>query len=368
MQENLTLFTPFKMKNLTLPNRIVMAPMTRSLSPNNIPTKEMLHYYKRRATGGTGLIITEGTFINHPVANGYDDVPAFYGEALKMWGEIVTQVHSSGAKIMPQIWHTGTMRMPGTSPNPELLSMGPMDVFDGETQTAKAMNQQDIDDVIQAFTQAALNAKELGFDGVEVHGAHGYLIDQFLWQKSNQRTDKYGGSLENRIRFATEIVISIRKAVGKDFPIVFRFSQWKIMDYDAKIVQTSEELKTFLLALVKAGVDIFHASQRRFWKAAFEDCALSLAAWSKKITGRPVITVGSVGIDQVFELDIFAGTQIDTKPHSLTLVEEKLQANEFDLVAVGRALLADPNWATKIKTNQVDKIIPFSTKSLSTLS
>ncbi len=368
MQENLILFTPFQMGTLTLPNRVVMAPMTRNLSPNNISTDEMLHYYKRRAEGGTGLIITEGTFINHPVANGYPDVPAFYGEALEMWKKIVTEVHNAGAKIMPQIWHTGMMRTAGVSPNPELLPMGPMDIFENEKQIIKAMTQNDINDVIQAFTQAAIDAKELGFDGIEIHGAHQYLIDQFLWEKSNQRTDKYGGSLENRIRFAREVVTSIRKAVGKEFPILFRFSQWKLTDYDAKIVQTPEELEVFLLSLVDAGVDIFHASQRRFWEKEFADSPLSLASWTKKITRKPVITVGSVGIDNAFELDIFSGKKVDTQPQSIALVEQQLQAEAFDLVGVGRALLADPDWANKMKLNQIDEVIPFTTDSLSTLS
>lgn len=368
MQTNSILFSPITLGRLILKNRIVMAPMTRSQSPNNIPTKEVVSYYKRRAEGGTGLIISEGTFINHPVANGYPDVPAFYGDALNMWREVVNEVHASNAKIMPQIWHTGTMRIEGSTPNPKMLSVGPMDKFTNETQTAKAMSQQDINEVIQAFTQAAMDAKELGFDGVEIHGAHGYLIDEFLWNKSNQRTDNYGGSLENRVRLASEIVSSIRKAVGKEFPIVFRFSQWKAMDYDAKIAENPDELTTILLALVDAGVDIFHASQRRFWEPAFKGSELSLAAWTKKITKKPVISVGNVGIDKALDVSLFEGKQIFTKPESLTLVEEKLQNEEFDLIAVGRALLADPNWSNKMRDNEMDKVTSFSSDSLATLS
>ena len=368
MQTESVLFSPVTLDNLTLPTRIVMAPMTRSLSPNNIPTVEMLEYYKRRAEGGTGLIISEGTFINHPVANGYMDVPAFYGDALEMLVKIVKEVHASGAKMIPQIWHTGSIRPKGMFPNPDLLSIGPMDEFADKTKTVKAMDQQDIDDVIAAFTQAAMDAKELGFDGVEIHGAHGYLIDQFLWENTNQRTDTYGGSLKNRIRLASEIVSSIRKSVGKEFTIVFRFSQWKMMDYDAKIAKTPDELEVFLLALVEAGVDIFHVSQRRFWEPAFEDSDLSLAGWTKKISGKAVITVGSIGMDKAIEVDMFEGKRVLTTPSSLTLVEEKLQNKEFDLVAVGRALLADPNWANKMKNNQLNKVIPFSSDSLATLS
>jgi len=368
MQNGATIFSPVTFGKLELPNRIVMAPMTRSFSPNNIPSQEMLEYYKRRAEGGTGLIITEGTFINHPVANGYENVPAFYADALPMWKKIVDTVHESGAKIMPQLWHTGNMRTPGVSPNPQMLNIGPMDEFDGEKQLTRAMKQHDIDEVIKAFTQAAIDAVRMGFDGVEIHGAHGYLIDQFLWRKSNRRTDKYGGSLDNRIRLASEIVRSIRNAVPSDFTIVFRFSQWKIDDYNAKIAENPDELESILLALSQAGVDIFHASERDFAAPAFENANLSLATWTKLITEKPVITVGGIGIDKILDLHEAEDGDMQTKPKSLSRVEEKLKNREFDLIGVGRALLADPNWANKMKNNQMDAIIPFSTSSLKTLS
>ena len=140
------------------------------------------------------------------------------------------------------------------------------------------------------------------------------------------------------------------------------------MDYDAKIAKTPDELEVFLLALVESGVDIFHVSQRRFWEPAFEDSDLSLAGWTKKITGKAVIAVGSIGMDKAIEVDMFEGKPVLTTPASLTLVEEKLQNKEFDLVAVGRALLADPNWTKKMKNNQMDKVIPFNSDSLAILT
>lgn len=358
------LFTPFAISNLSLSNRIVMAPMTRAQSPRNVPTPETAQYYRRRAEGGVGLIITECTFINHPVANGIPNAPAFHGEeALAGWHRVVREVHDAGGKIMPQIWHAGSSRNLGTAPNEAALSIGPMDKFKNEQRIARGMIQADIGDVIDAFTQAAIDAQALGFDGVEIHGAHSYLIDQFLWKESNQRTDEYGGSLQNRVRFACQVVASVRAAVGDTFPILFRFSQWKLTDYEAKIANSSDELEQILVPLAKAGVDIFHVSTRRFWQAAFQGSDRSLASWTKKITGKPVIAVGSVGIDNEFSLDIFAGA-IQSQPKSLELVESRLQADDFDLVAVGRAILADPNWAQKIKSNQFSKIIPFSSGSL----
>ena len=118
--------------------------------------------------------------------------------------------------------------------------------------------------VMASYTRAAVAARELGFDGVELHGAHGYLIDQFFWDGTNQRTDRYGGSLEARLTFAVELVQAIRDAVGPDFPVVLRFSQWKLGDYGCKMLKTSNELERFLLPLASAGVDVFHASTRRF--------------------------------------------------------------------------------------------------------
>lgn len=353
MKENSILFSPITLGNLTLKNRIAMAPMTRTQAKNNIPTEDMIYYYAKRAKGGTALIISEGTFVNHEVANGNFNAPAFYGDALIMWKKLVDKVHASGAKIIPQLWHAGNTRKLGVTPNENMVSIGPMDEYIKGKQTVRAMSQNDIDEVIKAFTKAALDAKELNFDGIELLAAHGYLIDQFFWEKTNQRTDKYGGTFTNRLRFANELVKSTKKAVGKDFPVVFRFSQWKTIDYDAKIAKNEKELKELLLSLVEAGVDIFHVSEKRFWMPAFKESPLTLATLTKKITNKPVITVGNIGLDEDLE--------------TIKLVEKKLKDNEFDIVAVGRALLADANWVNKIKENRINEIIPFSKECLNKL-
>jgi 2,4-dienoyl-CoA reductase-like NADH-dependent reductase (Old Yellow Enzyme family) len=137
-------------------------------------------------------------------------------------------------------------------------------------------------------------------DGVEIHGAHGYLIDQFFWEGSNRRDDEYGGDLAGRSRFAIELIQAVRAAVGPDFPIIFRFSQWKQQDYTARLVQTPQALAAFLQPLSEAGVDIFHCSTRRFWEPEFDGSELNLAGWTRQLTGKPTITVGSVGLDGEF--------------------------------------------------------------------
>ena len=361
------LFEPFQLGSLQLPSRVVMAPMTRSFSPNGVPTAEVVEYYRRRAASGVGLIITEGTTVNHVAANGYAQVPRFYGDdALAGWKDVVEAVHAVGGKIVPQLWHVGNVRRPGTEPKPEVLGYGPMEKRKDDQVVVRGMTKQDIADVIEAFAQAARDAKVIGMDGVEIHGAHGYLIDQFFWEGSNQRTDEYGGSLANRSRFAIELVEAVRAAVGPDYPIIFRFSQWKQQDYTVRLVTTAEQLGEFLTPLSAAGVDIFHCSTRRFWEPEFEGSELNLAGWTRQLTGKPTITVGSVGLDGEF-LQFMVKTDKVAQPANIEGLLERLNRQEFDLVAVGRALICDPDWALKIRDGRMQDILPFSREALKKL-
>ncbi len=354
------LFQPIQLGQLHLPNRIVMAPMTRSHSPNGIPTADVAAYYARRAAHGVGLIITEGVLIEDQAAGGYPDCPHLYGEAaLQGWRLVIDAVHKAGGRIMPQIWHVGEVHHLGAIPNPHYPGLGPSEVRQGDQVVVQAMTKADIDRIITAFAQAAKNAQTIGFDGVEIHGAHGYLIDQFLWEETNKRTDNYGGSFTNRLRLAVEVVRGVREAVGDEFPIVFRFSQWKPQNYAAKLVTTPTALAELLIPLKEAGVDIFHASNRRYHEAEFDGSELNLAGWSKKITGCPTITVGSVGLD---DLSWSAANSTNIDP-----LLARINRNEFDLVAIGRALLADFAWARKIQTGTNAKIIPYTKQALKNL-
>lgn len=361
-----SLFTAFENKGLSLDNRIVMAPMTRQFSPNGTPTSDVAGYYKRRAQGGTGLIITEGTTVNDNVATMDANIPQIHGEAaLAGWKSVVDEVHSVGGKIMPQLWHVGMARVAEKAPYPELPSAGPSGLFKPGKQGAEPMSVEHIEAVIQAFADAAADSQRIGFDGIEIHGAHGYLIDQFFWQGTNQRTDAWGGSMEKRGRFAVEIIKAIRAATSPEFPIVLRYSQWKQQDYTARLAYTPQELEQFLLPLSEAGVDVFHCSQRRYWENEFDNSDLNLAGWTKKITGKPTITVGSVGLNDDF-FGAFRGEGSNTR--SVDDLLARLEKNEFDLVAVGRALLQDPNWANKIKHNKTEELKQYSGKALATLS
>ncbi len=359
-----SLFKPFTLGNLTLSNRIVMAPMTRGFSPNGVPGSDVAAYYRRRAENGVGLIVTEGTLINHPAAAENPNVPNFHGEAaLNGWSRVAKEVHEAGGKIIPQLWHVGMTRKIGSLPNPEDLPIGPSGLDLSGEQVTGQMSDSEIAAVVEAYAQSAADAKRLGFDGVEIHGAHGYLIDQFFWERTNQRDDRYGGSMLARTRFAAEIIAACRLAVGPDFPISLRFSQWKLSMYTAKLAETPELLEQFLIPLVDAGVDIFHCSTRRFSEPEFEGSDLNLAGWTKKLTGKPTITVGSISLDTEFISSFSKGAQ----NVNIDELVERLERDEFDLAAIGRALLADPAWAVKIREGRIPELEPFSVNVLKTL-
>jgi 2,4-dienoyl-CoA reductase-like NADH-dependent reductase (Old Yellow Enzyme family) len=352
------LFTPFSIKSLTLPNRIVMAPMTRSSSPGGVPGEDVAAYYRRRAEGGVGLVITEGTYPPDPSAGFDPKVPHLYGEeALNGWRNVVDQVHAAGGHIFSQIWHVGMQVSSGPAPLDGRHPVGPSGEF--------AMTQSGIDASVGAYAQAARSAQEVGFDGVELHGAHGYLIDQFFWEKTNRRTDRYGGDLAGRTRFAADAIREVRQRVGPEFPVALRISQWKIGDYETKLAKTPGELDQFLQPLVEAGVDLFHCSQRRLGNPEFAGSDLNLAGWTKKLTGKPTITVGSVTLGADFTKSF--GSPESTAVTGIDELLDRLERGEFDLVAVGRALIANPDWAVKVKAGALEDLRPFDRSLLASL-
>lgn len=352
------LFNPFQCKSLAINNRIVMAPMTRGFCPNGVPGENVAEYYRKRVAGGVGLIISEGTMVNYPAGTDNINYPSFYGEtALAGWKKVIDAVHEAGGKMVPQLWHAGSTRRPGTGPHPESPSASPSGLIGPNKKLFDPLSTAEIENLIRAYGQAALEAKTLGFDGVEIHGAHGYLIDQFFWEGTNQRKDKYGGSIVARTTFACEIIREIRSKCGEEFPIILRWSQWKQQDFDAKLVNSPEELAFFLEPLSKAGVDIFHCSQRRFWEEEFDNSPLNLAGWTKEITGKPTISVGSVGLDQEF-ISSFRGAGANIAV--IDQLIEMMMNNEFDLIAIGRALLSNPDWPNKVFNNQYNQLKPFT--------
>ncbi len=317
-----------------------MAPMSRAFSPGGVPTPAVAEYYARRARHEVGLILSEGTYIDHPAASSYPNCPDFFDEqALAGWKTVVAAVHAEGAAMFPQLWHVGSHRRAGLAPasyaNP----------LSGGSELTHTMTDSDIADVIAAFARAAATAQQLGFDGVEIQGAHGYLVDEFLWPKANTRTDRYGGPIVARARFAAEIIQAMRRAVGRELPIALRLSQYKLQDHEALIVRDANEVGQLVAPLVDAGLTLLDIAARTITQPAFSDSSLTLAGWFRKLSGLPVIANGAVGLDRPGQRD--AGLA------PLDAMHELLARDEVDLIAVGRGLLADPEWGSKVRDGRL---------------
>jgi 2,4-dienoyl-CoA reductase-like NADH-dependent reductase (Old Yellow Enzyme family) len=347
-----------------------MAPMTRAFAPGGVPNADNAEYYRRRAAGGVGLIVTEGTFVDHPAAGDHRDIPRMFGtRALGGWTAVVRAVHGAGAAIFAQLWHLGMQRSAEVAHSTGVASIGPSPCPQRPDTLARAMTSADIQEVVDAYARAAVDARELGFDGVEIHGAHGYLIDQFLWDRTNQRTDEYGGGLENRTRLAREILQAVKAATGAEFPVSFRISQWKQQDYTARLADTAEKWAELAVALTTAGADALHVSTRRYSDPAFPGDPTTLAALTRRASGRPVITVGSVGLSDIKQK---VGWETDptlsvTTVGNIEDLEWRMRRGEFDLVAVGRALLANPSWVSHVRHARFDALRPYTLAARDTL-
>ncbi len=378
------LFKPLQVgKQITLKNRIVMAPMTRNRSPNGVPGPDVAAYYRRRAENDVALIVTEGVAVSHPSATGDAGlaefaVPEMFGDvALDAWRHVVAEVHAAGGLIFPQLWHQGVMRREGSGRYPQAPSMRPSGIWgpsgrrtsSGEAYLAdmaeptRPMTDGEIADVIAAFVESASAAASVGFDGIALHGAHGYLFDTFFWEETNRRDDHFGGDIVGRSRFAAEVVRAIRTALGSELPIMFRFSQWKQQDFDARVAGTPVELERWLGVLVDAGVDILDPSTRVFDTPAFEGSDLSLAGWTRKLTGKPTMAVGSIGLEKDLYAEMMPGQAIAAS--NLDRVMARFERGEFDLVGVGRAMIADPAWAIRAREGTPFK--PYTLEDLATL-
>ncbi|KAL5065804.1 hypothetical protein RYX36_027541 [Vicia faba] len=222
-----TLFSPYKLSNFNLSHRVVLAPMTRCRALNGIPNDALAEYYSQRSSSG-GLLITEGTSIS-PSASGFPHVPGIYSEEqVEAWRNVVDAVHAKGGIIFCQLWHVGrashSVYQPGGA-TPVSSTAKPLskrwtilkpDGSFGPYSNPRALTTSEIPEIVEHYRQSAINAVRAGFDGIEVHGAHGYLIDQFLKDGINDRTDKYGGSLENRCRFLIQVVRAVVSAIGPE--------------------------------------------------------------------------------------------------------------------------------------------------------
>ncbi|MBO9602746.1 MAG: 12-oxophytodienoate reductase [Novosphingobium sp.] len=355
------LFAPIALGGTILPNRFVLPGMQRGWCSDGAPTHLLTEYYRRRIAGGVGLIVSESVAIDHPSATQSDSFARLDDRTAGGWGKCISAVRQEGGKIFLQLWHEGGVRTEGGSgPLSHHPTLSPSGLAAATRPNGRAATIEEIAAIRQAFVQGAVLAQEAGADGVEVHAAHGYLLDQFLWAATNRRKDEYGGSdIRNRVRLPAEIVAGIRAACGPDFPISLRFSQWKEADYAARVVDTPAELETMLAILKAAGVSAIHASTRRFWEPEWSESPLSLAGWCKRLSDIPVITVGSVGLDTDV-MESFQGKEPRAQVRKgVTELLRRFSGGEFDMVSVGRSQIADPEWVSKVHRLEFDRIRPF---------
>jgi 2,4-dienoyl-CoA reductase-like NADH-dependent reductase (Old Yellow Enzyme family) len=370
MTDMAAMFEPLRIRSLTIANRFVMSPANRNSSPNGIPDEALAQYFRRRVDGGIGLVTAGGVGVDHPASVGAGEgrdcaIPVLHGDAaLAGWRRVVELAHAGGGKIVPQLWHMGVMREPGTGYHPEAKSSRPSGIW-GPLGRSSALSPEhiahlavpvpeltdsEILEIIEGYARSARNAIELGFDGIAIHGANGYLPDSFLWAETNLRTDRWGGDRRQRARFSAEVIRAVRRAVGEDFPIFYRFTQWKHQDRNATLADTPAELQEVLEPLADAGVDVFDAAQARFDTPAFAGSDLNLAGWAKKITGRLSMTGGSVGLGRG-HWSPGSNSPLETADN-LDAVLRRFERGEFDLIGTARAVLSDAAWARKLQAGE----------------
>jgi 2,4-dienoyl-CoA reductase-like NADH-dependent reductase (Old Yellow Enzyme family) len=366
-QELDILFTPLTIRNMTLRNRFVMPGMQRGFMNDGAPTPRMVEYMRRCAAGGVGLVISESTSPDHPSAYWMPVMGRMENATLDAWQKVVDAVRGEGAAFLLQIWHPGSMRKvaPG-HPLADYPAWSPSGLIQSGRPNGHAMTKDDLEELKQAYVQAAEHAQALGANGVEVHSAHGYLLDQFLWSETNRREDEYGGpTLADRARYASEIVRAIRAATGESFVISYRFSQFKEVDYGATVASSPEDLRGMLNLLREAGVDLFNASSRKFYKPEWPDREhpdYTIAEWTRSFTDAPVMTCGSVGLD----VEMFANLFDDQEPSELLVERDlrmlagKVRRGTLDLVGIGRTHIANHDFVNKVREGRLHEIELFN--------
>ncbi len=332
------IFTPISIGNMKLKNRLVVSPMvTVYCDTDGMATERFIAYHETKAKGGWGMIIVEDYAVD-PLGRGFWTAGLWKDEQIQSHTELTERVHNAGAKIIAQIYHAGRQTTPAVIlEQPVSASPLPCPVLG---VMPRELTVPEIRKIVSEFGDTALRAKKAGFDGVEVHGAHGYLIAQFMSKYSNKRCDEYGGSLENRLRFPLEIVADIREKCSPDFMIDFRISG------DEKVPggRTIEETKAVAIKLEKQGVDLLHISAGTYestWAIIppmniTPGWIVDHAEEVKRVVNIPVMTVGRI-----------------TDPF---LAESILLSKKADLIAMGRPSLADPDLPNKFANGKYDDI------------
>ncbi|WP_428657767.1 tRNA-dihydrouridine synthase [Runella sp.] len=347
-----TFFDKTQLNTQEISNRFLVAPMTRvSADLQGIPTVEMLDYYTEFAKGGFGGIITEGIYTDALYSQSYPNQPGIVNDLqIEGWQKITSNVKKHGAIIIAQLMHAGSIsQMLSITKAPSVIvplgnKLPQYGGGSGAFPIPQKMTQEDIQNVIDGFANSSVNAAEAGFNGVELHGANGYLLDQFITPYLNLRNDRYGGTIENRLRIVLEIIHKIREVVPKDFIIGLRISEGKVNNLSYRWENGSQAAKEILTEIKKVSIDYLHVAAEHYgWEAESRyDDGTSLTGLAKTILSIPVIANGGL--------------------HDLNLSQSLLDTQQADLLAIGKYALSNPDFVQKVK-NQIE-LTPFAKKAL----
>jgi 2,4-dienoyl-CoA reductase-like NADH-dependent reductase (Old Yellow Enzyme family) len=330
---NPRILTPYDIASRSLKNRLAVAPMTRvSATETGHATEEMARYYERFARGGFGLVITEGIYTDQKYSQGYPFQPGITDDQqAQAWRQVTDRIHAHQGMAFAQIMHAGALsqgnRFVGVPAAPSALRpKGEQMKFyygAGQYPIPQAMTEEDIADAIDGFAQAATRAIDTaGFDGIEIHGANGYLLDQFLTDYTNRRSDRWGGSVQARIQLTLEVIKAVRRAVGT-VPVGVRISQGKVNDYAHKWAEGEHAAEVIFGSLNDAGVDFIHVTEFEAWKPAFPGGDASLVSLSRRYApGVALIANGGLHMPE----------------HASSALDDGA-----DVIAIGKAALANPD-------------------------
>ncbi|HUN27336.1 MAG TPA: hypothetical protein VMU67_13605 [Steroidobacteraceae bacterium] len=361
------LFTPLQIRRLILRNRFVMPGMQRGFMDDGAPTSRMAENMRRCAAGGVGLIISESTSPDHPSAYWQPMMGRLEPGTLPAWRQVVDAVRGEGAAFLMQLWHPGAMRKVAAGhPLASYPALSPSGLAQAGRTNGRAMTAKDLAELKSAYVEAAVHAEAIGADGIEIHAAHGYLLDQFLWTETNRRDDAYGGtSLAERARYSAEIVAAVRARVSADFVISYRLSQFKELDYDATVAADPEDLGSMLALLRAVGVDLFNLSSRRCLKPEWPASAhphFTIAEWARALTDAPVMTCGSVGLDVEMFANLFDGEEPAelSAERDLVALAQRVQSGRLDLIGVGRMHIANCDFVAKVREGRFAELALFN--------
>ena len=328
------LFSTFQLKNFTLRNRFGVAPMTRmSSKADSIPRQDVLAFLVRRAQRGAAVVYTEAIVTDYESAQGYPGQARITTQRqIDAWRPVIEEIRKNGALAIMQMFHCGRMAWPEVNPAGRVIApsaIAPRDdnpLTNAPYSVPDVMSRFDIGHVIEGFVETARGAVEAGFDGIEIHGAHGYLINQFLSSYTNKRDDDYGGDLENRYRFAHEVIQAVRPVVPDDRLLTFRISNWGVADMDVSLFGSHEEYQQVVRMLSEEPIDALSVSTYDYSEKAFGSDR-NMAQLTRETTGLPIMICGKI--------------------HDRASAEEALE--DADIVLSGKSILLNPDWVNDVR-------------------